>query len=521
MPTVNRPSFDSVAFRAWFALAIQLISQAQLRLDGENLFPVADGDTGANVLATLESGVEALNSAGGELIDLAKTVAKATLIGAKGNSGVILSEILRGFADGLTGGLGVALISANAAAQKSVLRPAPGTILTGMAAAAGVVKADMGEQAIARAAWSASREAALQSALAPPIPSAKGSIDAGAHALERILAALAGVLDPTLAPVEPLPASEVMAIADLRSPRRNDDGAYEVMYLLPETSSEAAKQLQEKLGTIGQSVLVVGTDELWNVHVHTDVPGEAIEAGLNVGRPTRINVISLAPGGDREICLSARRIVAVANGAGIAEVLRDSGAVVISAFDSRRVTPEEWWQATIGADEVLLLPQDRHGVLSAQEALAEIRNAGIRVAVLPTRSTVQALSAIAVHDPLRSFDDDVVAMTSAASHTRFATLAFAKGSNQKLQTGYMIGDAIGIIDGEIMVVASDLTEVAQEVMRRMLLGGGEILTLITGASASGDLANQLAISARSLIPEIVIAIIDGGQAWYPLLIGVE
>jgi dihydroxyacetone kinase-like predicted kinase len=294
-----------------------------------------------------------------------------------------------------------------------------------------------------------------------------------------------------------------------------------VMYLLPETSSEAAKQLQEKLGPIGQSVLVVGTDELWNVHVHTDVPGEAIEAGLNVGRPTRINVISLAPGGDREICLSARRIVAVANGAGIAEVLRDSGAVVISAFDSRRVTPEEWWQATIGADEVLLLPQDRHGVLSAQEALAEIRNAGIRVAVLPTRSTVQALSAIAVHDPLRSFDDDVVAMTYAASHTRFATLAFAKESNQKLQTGYLAGDAIGIIDGEVMVVASDLTEVAQEVMRRMLLGGGEILTLITGASASGDLANQLAISARLLIPEIVIAIIDGGQAWYPLLIGVE
>jgi DAK2 domain fusion protein YloV len=518
---IDRSNFDSAAFRAWFALAIELVGQARLRLDGENLFPVADGDTGANVLATLVSGAEALAKADGEVTSLAKTAARATLIEAKGNSGVILSEILRGLADGLERGLGAGLISADAAAQRAVMRPVAGTILTAMAAAAAAVEANMGDREVALAAWSAARAAALQSALTPPIPSAQGTIDAGAHALERILAALAATLDPALQPIEPLPASSEMARADLRSPQRHDDGGFEVMYLLPDASAQAATELRAKLSNLGRSVLVVGSDELWNVHVHTDDPGEAIEAGLAVGRPNRIRVTSLASGGDLEICISARRIVAVANGAGIAEVLRDAGAVVISAFDSRRVTPEEWWQATIGASEVLLLPQDRHGVLSAQEALAEIRNAGIRVAVLPTRSTVQALAAIAVHDPLRSFDDDVVAMTSAASHTRYATLAFAKESNQKSQVVYSAGDAIGIIDGEIMVVGSELSEVAQNVLRRMLMGGGEILTLITGAEASGELAHQLSTLARSLIPEIVIAIHDGGQAWYPLLVGVE
>jgi DAK2 domain fusion protein YloV len=518
---LDRPNFDSVAFRAWFALAIELVGQARLRLDGENLFPVADGDTGANVLATLESGAEALATADGEVTSLAKIAARATLIEAKGNSGVILSEILRGLADGLERGLGAGLISADAAAQRAVTRPVAGTILTAMAAAAAAVEANMSDRQVALAAWSAARDAALQSALQPPSPSAQGTIDAGAHALERILAALAGTLDPTLQPIEPLPASSLMPATDLRWPQRNDDGGYEVMYLLPDADTDAAEILRGKLSRLGKSVLVVGSDELWNVHVHTDDPGEAIEAGMTVGRPTRIRVTSLAPGADQEVCLSTRRIVAVANGAGIADVLRGAGAMVVSAFDSRRVTPEEWWQATIGASEVLLLPQDRHGVLSAQEALTEIRNAGIRVAVLPTRSTVQALSAIAVHDPLRSFDDDVVAMTSAAGHTRYATLAFAKESNQTAQVAYGVGDAIGIVDGEIMVAGSDLAEVAQEVLRRMLMGGGEILTLVTGADASDDLANQLATTARELIPEIVVAIHDGGQAWYPLLIGVE
>jgi DAK2 domain fusion protein YloV len=520
MPTHDRPDFDSDAFRAWFALAIELVGQARLRLDGENLFPVADGDTGANVLATLESGAEALAAADGEVTSLAKTAARATLIEAKGNSGVILSEILRGLANGLERGLGAGLISADAAAQRAVTRPVAGTILTAMAAAAAAVEANMGDKEVALAAWSAARDAALQSALTPPIPSAQGTIDAGAHALERILAALAGTLDPTLQPIEPLPASSVLPTADLRSPQLNVDGGFEVMYLLPDTSAEAADFLRDKLSGLGRSVLVVGSHELWNVHVHTDDPGEVIESGLAIGRPTRIRVASLSSGGDQEICISARRIVAVANGVGIAEVLREAGAVVISALDSRRVTPEEWWQATIGASEVLLLPQDRHGVQSAQEALAEIRNTGIRVAVLPTRSTVQALAAIAVHDPLRSFDDDLVAMTSAASHTRFATLAFAK-SNRKSPVPYTFGDAIGIIDGEVMVVGRNLAEVAENVLRRMLMGGGEILTLIRGADATGELADQLSTTARSLIPEIAIAIQDGGQAWYPLLIGVE
>lgn len=525
MPTLDRPSFTSfnaAGLRQWYSLAVELIGQAQGRLDAENLFPVADGDTGANVLATLESGVEALATAQGELTTLAKAAARATLIEAKGNSGVILSEILRGFADGIAGGLGAALVSADLAAQRAVARPAPGTILTAMTAAAAAVKPVMNDREVAIAAWEAARSAALDSAKTPPIPSALGTIDAGAHALERILAALAATLDPSLLPIEALPAKRAGTSDSVpRSKIRASDGDFEVMYLLPETGVQAADGLRAKLSRLGESVLVVGSDELWNVHVHTNDAGGAIEAGIAVGKPNRIRVISLSPIGGAEFCESKRRIVAVANGSGIADVLRGAGADVIPAFDSRRVTADEWSRATIGASEVLLLPQDRHGLLSAQEAIAEIRNAGIRVAVLPTRSTVQALAAIAVHDPLRDFDDDIVAMTSAAGHTRYATLAFSKASNRNSLADYQTGDAIGIIDGEVMVVGSDLAGVAQDVLQRMLMGGGEILTLITGADATREMADQLASSARRLAPAIEITIHDGGQAWYPLLIGVE
>lgn len=521
MPTSHRSTFDAAAFRQWFALAIELIEQARLRLDGENLFPVADGDTGTNVLATLESGADALAQANGEVTSLARTAARATLVEAKGNSGVILSEILRGLAEGLEEGLGAALISADAAAQRAVTRPVAGTILTAMAAAAAAIEVTMTDREVALAAWSAARGAALQSALTPPIPSAKGTVDAGAHALERILAALAGTLDPTLQPIEPLPASVALPAIDMRSPMRAADGGFEVMYLLPATATGAVDGLRAKLSALGRSVLIVGSDELWNVHVHTDDAGGAVEAGFSVGRPTRIKITSLLSSIDQEVCISARRIIAVANGVGIAEILRHCGAEVISAFDSRRVTSEDWWQATIGASEVLLLPQDGQGLLSAQEALAEIRNAGIRAAVLPTRSTVQALAAIAVHDPLRSFDDDLVAMTSAAGHTRYATLAFAKESKRTAQVEYKRGDVIGIIDGEIMVAGVDLTEVAQSVLRRMLAGGGEILTLVIGAGTGAELAEELAVSARTVISELDVSIHIGGQAWYPLLIGVE
>ncbi|HUW78893.1 MAG TPA: DAK2 domain-containing protein [Candidatus Nanopelagicaceae bacterium] len=515
------PNFDSVAFRTWFALAIDLVARAQVRLDSENLFPVADGDTGANVLATLESGAEALNCADGEVISLARKVARATLIEARGNSGVILSEILRGLADGLERGLGAGLIQANLSAQRAVTRPVNGTILTAMAAGAAAITQQMNDRQAATAAWTAARAAALESAVEPPIPSASGTIDAGAHALERILAALAGTMDPTLQPIEPLPASTILAPTGAGSPIPNNDGAYEVMYLLPNTSTEFADSLRNKLADLGQSVLVVGGDELWNIHVHTDDPGLAIEAGLALGTPNRIKVTALNPGGATEFCVSTRRVIAVANGAGIAEIMHGVGAMVISAFDSRRVVSQEWWQATIGASEVVLLPQDRHGLHSAHEAVSDIRNSGIRVAVIPTRSTVQALAAMAVHDPLRSFDDDVVAMTSAASHTRHATLAFAKDQYRSGQISYDKGDAIGIIDGEIMVAGSDLAQVAENVLNRMLMGGGDLLTLVTGADATNDLANRLTQFARSVIPDLVIAIHDGGQAWYPLLIGVE
>lgn len=522
MSTVEAPTFDASALKAWLSTAIEFIAEVSGRLDRENLFPVKDGDTGANVLATLVSGAEAIKGglAGADdgLVALADLTASALLIGAKGNSGVILSQIFRGFADGIDGGLANALASADKAAKLAVTRPADGTILTAMAAAVADLKPAMNDAEVATAAWSAARSAALGTAAKPPVPSALGTIDAGAHALERILAALAVTLDPALKPMGPLRTDATLPV--IPQMRRPSDGDFEVMYLLRGASTADAMALREQLMLIGESVLVVGSADLWNVHIHTNDAGAAVEAGLAHGVPYRVQITSLVSPGE-EVCEASRRVVAVANGVGIADVLQAAGATVITAFDSRRVTPDEWWQAALGADEVVLLPQDRHGLASAQEALAAIRSDGIRVAVLPTRSTVQALAALAVHDPLRPFDDDVVAMTSAAGHTHYATLAIAKNASGDCKTPYAVGDVLGIISGEVLVVGKDLLGVANEVVRRMLMAGVEILTLITGADATAELADDVAAAAKALAPKIEIVIHAGGQAWYPLLIGVE
>ncbi len=173
------------------------------------------------------------------------------------------------------------------------------------------------------------------------------------------------------------------------------------------------------------------------------------------------------------------------------------------------------------AREVVLLLNDPELRAAAGAAADQLREEGVRIAVLPTRSPVQGLAALAVHETGRRFDEDVVAMTSAAGATRYAELAVAEGESWTMAGVCQAGDVLGLIDGDVAVIGTGLAEVGASVLDRMLGGGGELVTLILGEGAPERLAEQLAAHARHSRPEVDAVVFHGGQESAPLLIGVE
>ncbi|GAA2774678.1 hypothetical protein GCM10020219_051250 [Nonomuraea dietziae] len=215
-------------------------------------------------------------------------------------------------------------------------------------------------------------------------------------------------------------------------------------------------------------------------------------------------------------------MVAVAAGDGIAALFEECGAVVVRREPgSSPPLPAMLAAIREAGSEVAVLPNDE-GVRAVAVAASEIaREDGVVVSVLPTKATVQGLAALAVHDPLRRFDDDVVAMTDAAGHTRYGHLTVA--DRQAFTSAGMCtpGDVLGMIDGDVAVIGGSLTEVAALIVDRMVAGGGELVTLVTGAGAPVRLAASVEERLAATRPDVEVVVYDGEQGGYPLLIGVE
>jgi dihydroxyacetone kinase-like predicted kinase len=219
---------------------------------------------------------------------------------------------------------------------------------------------------------------------------------------------------------------------------------------------------------------------------------------------------------------SGRGVVAIAAGDGLATLFRQAGAVVVRR-EPGSSPPLAAVLAAIrqAGTEVAVLPNDS-GVRAVAVAAAEIaREEGVIVSVLPTRASVQGLAALAVHDSLRRFDDDVVAMTDAAGHTRHGHVWIA---NREAMTSAGLcrpGDVLGVVDGDVALIGTALAETAVEITRRLVSGSSELVTLVTGADAPEPLARAVQDHLAEVRPDIEIVVYEGGQGGYPLLIGVE
>ncbi len=513
---------DAAALRDWAHTAVSDLIAHIDEINRLNVFPVADSDTGTNMLFTMRSALaEASSEAGeGDVARVAGALSAGALNGARGNSGVILSQILRGVADVtaqaaadgggelrdvdaalLGAGLrhGAALVVSSMGGQE-----VEGTIVSVLQAAAGAVERCAVDGEGLTAAVTAGADAAVVALEKTPeqldVLADAGVVDAGGRGLLVLLDALRSTLSghsPARTVYEPAPP-QLPADTALRHPAPQ----FEVMYLLDDCDVACADALRDRLGELGESVAIAarspqaaGAAGGFSVHVHTDDAGAAVEAGLRFGNPRRIQISALTAGTTglppgswtRE-----RAVLAVADGDGAAALFTGEGAAVLrpdpeTDNPTTAVTAQHLLRAVVdtGAAQVMVLP---NGYVAVEELVAGCTAAigwGIDVVPLPTGSMVQGLAALAVHDPGRQAVDDGYTMARAAGAARHGSVRIATEQALTFAGPCQPGDGLGIAGDEVVIVAPDVASAAIGLVDLLLAAGGELVTVLVGAQATG------------------------------------
>jgi uncharacterized protein len=473
---------DADAVRRWYRSGLRALEASRAEIDSLNVFPVADADTGTNLFLTLQSAIAAadeLDAASADRADLAETatsMARLCLLGARGSSGVILSQLLRGVAEVLAAerrpprglALTAAFEHAVTLAYAAVAQPVEGTMLTVARAAAEAARRTQSDRLdlVVAAAVLAAHDALRRTPSQLDVLSRAGVVDAGGRGIVVLLDVLQAVIDEreVILPAPRL-ASPTLDAGDSGSL----SGAYEVMYLI-DTADDRVPALRAALDEIGEAVVVSGGDGLWNVHVHTDDAPAAVELGVAAGRPHDIRVTEINEPRAHHAETSERAVIIVLAPGSPALVLRDlltrSGAEVVEATTA---DPTSIGAALrqLGAHEAVILVEHGGGLPAlVRSAAASPTAANAAIGVIPIAASVQFLSAVAVHDPHRRLAEDVAAMETAASSTRIATA------------------------GPAAVDALCVDAVAQ--IMQLLVDGGDLVTVVSTAEVGARIAGALA-----------------------------
>ncbi|WP_249522778.1 hypothetical protein [Modestobacter marinus] len=296
-----------------------------------------------------------------------------------------------------------------------------------------------------------------------------------------------------------------------------------MQFLLADSDDAAVARLQARLAELGDCLVVVGVDtpggREWNVHVHVSDVGAAVEAGIEAGRPHRISVTPLAPV-RTPAAAGVRAVLALACSAGLAELFGTEGVTVLTApVDA--VDEDAVLQAVLdtGAEQVVVLPNHWEVTAVTARAADRAREQGRDVVVVPTRSAVQGLAALAVADPARRFGDDVIAMAEAAAATRWAEVTVAEQEALTSAGRCAPGDVLGSAEGDVVVIGADPVPVARDLLDRLLSAGGEMATVVVGEEPA--LGDAVCAHLAAVHPTVEVVRYPGGAGAVPLLIGVE
>ena len=561
---------DLVALVVGFRDALRANQGALNRL---NVYPVPDGDTGTNMALTLESVVEEIERAAkaagvsmdeADMITVCQAISHGSLMGARGNSGVILSQILRGIAGGCRAlhevgpiDFATALSSAATAAYAAVMKPIEGTILTVVRSAAEGASDAAGRSEALLGVLVASRDRAAEAlAQTPellPVLKAAGVVDAGgAGFLLLVDAALALVDGRTVpavdAPAAPLGENDGLVVGTGGSHHQGgryggglDVAAlrYEVMYFL-EAPDESIPGFKDVWAAIGDSIVVVGGEGLWNCHIHTDDIGAAVEAAVDIGRPRKIRVTDLLeqveeerwvreatgdsvvdePPHVHEPCETA--VVAVATGDGIRRLFLSLGVQrIVAGGQSMNPSTAQLLEAVDAApaDSVVILPNNKN-IIAVAEQVAPLTSKSVRV--IATKGITEGLAAAMQYDPQGAVDANATAMRSAATSVVSGEITVAVRDSTCDAGPIHEGDHLGLTrDGGIEVVAASLVETATKLLDRLIGADHEIVTVIEGDGASVATTRQITEWIADHRPDVVAEVHHGGQPLYPYLFGVE
>jgi uncharacterized protein len=525
----------------------------QEELNRLNVYPVPDGDTGTNMALTLESVVGELESTDA-MTEVCQAVAHGSLMGARGNSGVILSQILRGLADTFsdldvadTADVVAGLRRGADAAYEAVLRPVEGTILTVAREAAEAAEAAHGDGAadltgvLERAELAAHNAVARTPELLPVLKEA-GVVDAGGRGFELLLDAFLHVVTG-----RPVPEPEVVATPPAVAAHLHGGDVsslrYEVMYLLHADDS-MIPAFKDTWAALGDSIVVVGGDGLWNCHVHTNDIGAAVEAGVEAGRPAKIRVTDLveeveeeqwvrehtaASGGGSATTTDetpsepvTTAVVAVGVGTGVQRLFTSLGVHrIVAGGQSMNPSTAQILDAVndCPADAVIVLPNNKNIVAVAQQvdALCDDRT----VEVVPTHAVVEALAALVAYDPQAPLDANLAAMHEAAARVRTGEITQAVRDSVAECGPICMGDWIGITREGITVVSGTADDAVIALLERLLDDDSELVTVLVGADARPADRARLEEHLADAYPKVEVEVHDGDQPLYPFLVGVE
>jgi DAK2 domain fusion protein YloV len=518
-----------------------------------NVYPVPDGDTGTNMALTLMAVCDELSVVGDDIASVCKAISHGSLMGARGNSGVILSQILRGMSGVLAGAGGldatsaaVALTAASEAAYQAVMRPVEGTILTVVreASEAATAAADGGADllGVLEAAQERGADALARTPEMLPVLKEAGVVDAGGSGFLLLLDSLLHEVDGRLMP-EPVAVDDgpPLTLPVSGAPGAHGDISdlrYEVMYFL-EAADETIPAFKDVWAGIGDSIVVVGGDGIWNCHIHTDDIGASIEAAIDIGRPTKIRVTDLieqveeerwvrdATGASTDDAVEPPlapvtcAVVAVATGEGIRRIFHSLGVQgIVTGGQSMNPSTAELLEAVerVPADQVVVLPNNKNIIPVAQQVDAHTAKT---VVVVPTKGITEGFAALLAYDPEAPAADNAAEMTEAAANVVAGEVTQAV-RDSSCDVGPIIeGDWLGMARDGIRSVEAGLPDAATVLLDELITESHEIITIIEGEGSSPAVTRHITEWLGEHRPAVSAEVHHGGQPLYPYLFGIE
>jgi len=539
-------SVNGKELREMLATATNWLEKSAAEIDALNVFPVPDGDTGTNMLLTMRSSVEeAYHNGNSSVSAVAQAIAKGALMGARGNSGVILSQIWRGLAQGLqdkdsitASDLAEALQQASNMAYKGISNPVEGTILTVIKDAAAACQAQVADGdkdiiSVLETTVNAANESVANTPALLPVLREAGVVDAGGQGLYTILE---GALRYLRGETEQMRFRKPQIIASnmpqpLRLPQMV--AAEEVPFgycteFLIKGDNLNLDEIRSKLKKKGESLIVVGNETTVRLHIHTLDPGNILHYGSSLGTMHQVSVRNMDEQHHDFLEMQKERTpavdiatIAVVSGDGLADVFTSLGATaIVPGGQTMNPSTKDLLQVvkTVASDKVIILPNNKNIILTAQQVTSLTDKS---IAVIPTKTIPQGVAALLAFDYEADFETNAQLMTEAKSTVKTIEITRAVRSTQLDGLNIKKNQAIGLLDGELLVAGESSADILNKMLDKINLARSEIITIYYGADTELAEAEQVSATIRENHPQLQVEVVRGGQPYYNYIVSIE